>query len=145
MARRSAAMPADHVPARPLITVLVGYETFAGRVCELADGTVVTPGQIVPLLATADIERVVFAGPSRVIDVGVRRRLFTGATRRAIEVRDRHCTHPGCHEPAHRCQIDHIVPWATGGPTTQENGRLLCGTHNRQRNQPPVSGTGPAP
>lgn len=65
MARRSAARPDGALPARPLLTVLVGYETLAGRVCELAHGTVLTPGQIVPLLTEADIERVVFEGPSR--------------------------------------------------------------------------------
>jgi hypothetical protein len=44
MARRSAAMPADARMGRILLTVLVGYETFGGRICQLADGTVVTPG-----------------------------------------------------------------------------------------------------
>jgi hypothetical protein len=29
------------------------------------------------------------------------------------------------------------VPYAEGGPTTQENGRLLCGFHNRLRSQWP--------
>jgi hypothetical protein len=62
-------------------------------------------------------------------------RLFTGATRRAIEVRDRTCAHPTCDVVASRCQIDHIQPWSQGGETTQENGRLLCGRHNRMRNQ----------
>jgi hypothetical protein len=29
--------------------------------------------------------------------------------------------------------FDHVVPWARGGPTTEANGRLLCGAHNRQQ------------
>jgi len=70
MARRSAAMPPDAHPARPLISVLVGYETFKGRVCELANGTVLTPGHIARLLHEADIERIIFDTPSRVSDVG---------------------------------------------------------------------------
>jgi 5-methylcytosine-specific restriction endonuclease McrA len=45
------------------------------------------------------------------------------------------CTHPYCYEPAEHCQGDHIEPYSRGGATTQENGRLLCGFHNRQRNQ----------
>ena len=65
----------------------------------------------------------------------MRSRLFTGGTRRAIELRDRICTHPYCYEPAESCQVDHIETYAEGGPTTQENGRLLCGFHNRLRNQ----------
>jgi hypothetical protein len=117
----------------PLITIHVGYGTFS-RMCELADGTVVSPSQVFPLLCEADIERIVFDGPSRVIDVGVRQRFFTGALRRAIEVRDRHCQdHSGCDVPAERCHGDHRIPYALGGLTTQENGRCLCPVHNRQR------------
>ena len=33
--------------------------------------------------------------------------------------------------------MDHILPAAQGGLTTQENGRLLCGFHHRLRNQMP--------
>ncbi|HEY2815080.1 MAG TPA: DUF222 domain-containing protein, partial [Acidimicrobiales bacterium] len=133
MARRSASQPDHALPARPLITVVTGYETFT-KLCELADGTVITPDQIIPFLGAADIERIVFDGPSRVIDVGVRRRFFTGALRRAIEIRDRHCQHPsGCDTPAEHCQIDHITPYSHGGLTTQDNGRCYCKTHNRQR------------
>ncbi|MGI8982995.1 MAG: hypothetical protein ACR2HM_00420, partial [Acidimicrobiales bacterium] len=110
MARRSMAMPAGARIPEPLFTVLVGYETFAGRICELACGAVVAPGSLVRWLDSAWVERVVFDGPSRVKDVGVRQRLFTGATRRAVEVRDRECFHPFCDAPAERCQIDHAQP-----------------------------------
>ncbi|CAN5720605.1 hypothetical protein BH24ACT3_BH24ACT3_10170 [soil metagenome] len=75
----------------------------------------------------------VFEGRSRVIDVGVRTRLFTGALRRAIEVRDRTCTWPGCDTPVDRCEIDHRRPFAQGGPTTQANGDAKCGFHHRLR------------
>jgi hypothetical protein len=134
MARRSGAMAPGAQMPRPLLTILAGYGAFS-TVCELADATVVAPGEVVPYLCECDIERIVFDGPSPVIDVGVRRRFFTGATRRAVEVRDRHCQHPsGCDVPAGRCQIDHIVPWPEGGLTTQENGRCYCKFHNLQRN-----------
>jgi hypothetical protein len=137
MARRSASMDPSAVMPRPLFTILVGYEGFS-NVCELSDGTVVGPRQLVPYLADADIERIVFEGPSRVIDVGARRRFFTGALRRAIEVRDRHCTHPsGCDVPAEHCEIDHIEPYSHGGLTTQSNGRCRCSVHNRQRGDRP--------
>jgi hypothetical protein len=99
--------------------------------CELSSGTVVTPGQVVPELRWADVARVIFDGPSRVIDVGVRQRLFTGATRTAVERRDQRCQHPGCDEPAERCEIDHIVPFEDGGLTIQINGRCYCRFHHR--------------
>ena len=135
MASRSTTAPADGRRPEPLFTVLVGYETFAGPICELADGTVVTPGSLVDWLSEAWVERVVFDSPSRVIDVGVTRRIFAGATRRAVEVRDGTCFHPSCEEPAGRCQIDHVQPWSVGGPTTQDNGRPACGFHNRRRHR----------
>ena len=86
-----------------------------------------------PWMDSAYFERAIFTLGTR-IDVSVRSRLFTGGTRRAIEPRDRMCTHPYCYEPAEVCQGDHVTPWAEGGETTQENGRLLCGFHNRLRN-----------
>jgi hypothetical protein len=137
MARRSQAMPAGSRLPEPLFTVLVGYETFAGPICQLANNTVVTPGSLVPYLDQSWIERVVFDSPSRVIDVGVRRRIFAGATRRAVEVTGQECFHQYCDRPAEDSEIDHIQPWAAGGPTTQENGRPACGRHNRGRQQRP--------
>ncbi|HVF32779.1 MAG TPA: DUF222 domain-containing protein [Acidimicrobiales bacterium] len=135
MARRSGTAPADGRRPKPLFTVLVDYPTFADRVCELADGTVVTTGSLVRWLDDAWVERVVFDGAHRVLDVGVARRLFEGGTRRAVQVRDRECFHPYCDRPADECQVDHIQPWAHDGPTTQANGRLACGPHNRGRHR----------
>jgi hypothetical protein len=124
--------------------VLVDCETLAGRICELANGTVITPGQLVTWLDRAEVERAVFTPDGRV-EVGQRERLFTGATRRAVQIRDhlthQGCAHPYCEERPDRCQVDHIIPYADGGPTTQANGRLLCGYHNRLREQrPPPAG-----
>jgi len=140
MAIRARTAPADGRRPAPLFTVLVGYETFAGRICELASGTVVAPWSLVPWLDEAYIERIVFDGPSRVTDIG-QQRCFTGALRRAIEVRDRICYHPTCDIPGYRCQVDHVIPSAAGGPTILENGRLACGFHNllRHRQRGPSS------
>jgi hypothetical protein len=137
MATRSRTAPADGRRPAPLVTVLVGYETVHGRICELASGTVVTPGSLLPLLDQAYVERVVFDPAGRVLDVGRHQRLFTGPTRRAIEVRDRRCTDPLCDKPADQCEADHIIPFSQGGETTVENGRLRCGFHNRRRNHHP--------
>ena len=79
----------------------------------------------------------VFASPSRVVDIGERRRFFTGATRRAVELRHRQCFHPMCDVPAADCLIDHEVPWSEGGLTTQDNGRPACAFHNRERARAP--------
>jgi hypothetical protein len=134
MATRSRSAPAEGIRPAPLFSVFVGYETLHGRICELENGTVLAPSALSPWMDSAYFERAIFSLGTRV-DVSVRARLFSGGTRRAIELRDRMCTHPYCYEPAESCQADHIQTYAQGGPTTQENGRLLCGFHNRLRNQ----------
>ena len=134
MATRSRTAPAEGIRPAPLFSVLVGFETMHGRICELENGTVLHPSALDPWMDSAYFERAIFSLGNR-IDVSVRSRFFTGGTRRAIELRDRMCTHPHCYEPAESCQVDHIETYASGGETTQDNGRLLCGFHNRLRNQ----------
>jgi hypothetical protein len=137
LARRAGAVaPGDKVP-EPLFTVYVDHPTLTGRLCELAGGTVVTPGTVAPWLDQAVVERVVFDGKDRVLGVGTRRRFFTGAERRAVEVRDRQCTNRYCEVLAERCEVDHVIPWALGGPTEADNGQLACGYHNRLRERAP--------
>ena len=136
MARRSRATGGEARPPAPLVSVLVDFPTLSGRICELANGVVVTPGSLLAHLDTALIERAVWKSPTRV-EVGHKSRLFTGATRRAVELRDRVFQHPHCEVPLAACQVDHIVPASQGGPTTQENGRLVCPAHNRLRNTVP--------
>jgi hypothetical protein len=134
MATRSRTAPAGGIRPAPLFSVLVGFETLHGRICELENGTVLHPSALQAWMDSAYFEKALFSLGNR-IDVSVRSRFFTGGTRRAIELRDRMCTHPHCYEPAESCQVDHIETYASGGLTTQENGRLLCGFHNRLRNQ----------
>jgi hypothetical protein len=133
MARRAAAMPAGARLPAPLFTVVVDLETLAGRICELASGAVVSPGSLVPWLDEAYIERIVFGPANRVLNVGERRRLFSGATRRAIQVRDGQCYHPLCEEPAENCEIDHIERYSDGGLTVEGTGRPGCSYHNKLR------------
>jgi hypothetical protein len=142
MATRSAAMPPGSKKPRPLLTVLVGEQSLS-HICELANGTVLSPTDLLPMLSTTDLETVLFDGPHTVISVS-RARRFTGAIRKAIETRDRHCTHPSdCDVPADRCDVDHIIPYSQHGPTSQFNGRLQCATHNRNASRHAHSTTQP--
>lgn len=133
MAIRATATPPDGHRPRPLITVLVGYEELAGPIRETINGNVMARHDIADLLDDADIERAVFRPKNRIIELSETARFFTGGLRRLIELRDRRCTHPGCDIPAERCQVDHIIEHTDGGPTTADNGRLLCRYHNRRR------------
>ncbi len=139
MAVRSRSMPENARRPEPLFTVLIDFPTLYGRICELANGGIVSPGSLVPWLDQAWFERIVFA-PGKRVECSVTSRFFTGATRRAVEVRDQQCTHPYCETAAERCEIDHIIPYSQGGETTQENGQVHCGFHNRRRNGVPDPG-----
>ncbi len=137
MATRARTAPVGGRRPAPLFTVVVGLETLQGPICELFNRTVLTPGTAARHLTDVDVERIVFDGPSRVIDVGAKRRFFRGALRRAIEVRDRTCYHPTCDETSQHMEIDHIHEASKGGLTTQDNGQPACGFHNRRRNHHP--------
>jgi hypothetical protein len=132
MATRALTAPADGKRPAPLVTVMVDFDTFAGRVCELAAGTVIAPGAVAELLGYDEtlIQRVVADGTNRVRDISSARS-FRGTLRRVLEVVHRRCEHKTCFVPGHLCQGDHIHAWSNGGLTTQDNGRLGCGPHNR--------------
>jgi hypothetical protein len=42
-----------------------------------------------------------------------------------VTARDNTCRWPGCHRPAHRCHLDHRLPWPKG-PTSSSNLGPLC-------------------
>jgi Domain of unknown function (DUF222) len=132
MATRALTAPGDGKRPAPLVTVMVDFATFAGRVCELAAGTVIAPGAVAELLGSDEtlIQRVVADGANRVRDISSARS-FRGTLRRVLEVLHRRCEHGTCFVPAEHCQGDHILAWSNGGLTTQDNGRLGCGFHNR--------------
>src|ERR1051326_7877126 len=58
-------------------------------------------------------------------------RLVSGKTRKALDVRDRHCRFPGCDMPAMWSDAHHIQHWADGGPTKLFNLVLMCRRHHR--------------
>jgi Domain of unknown function (DUF222) len=130
MARRAMAAPPDAKQPRPLISVVMGDWSFR-RLCELSDGAIITPNALVPYVTTADVEAVLFDGPLHGVGVSCKRS-FTGAVRRIIELRDRHCQHPsGCDVPMSKCDVDHVTPYRVCGITRQQDGRLECPCHNR--------------
>jgi hypothetical protein len=139
MARRAAMVtPGSEVHGpRPLITVLVGEDTLR-NLCETEGGTILDPNDLWRIVGWADFERVVFDSRSRVMDVSVRTRLFTGATRRASQVRERECGHPSCHEPVTYADIHHVEHFEDGGETIHTNGSPRCKWHHRhEHRQPP--------
>ncbi|MEZ5168468.1 MAG: DUF222 domain-containing protein [Acidimicrobiales bacterium] len=149
MATRASTAPADGSRPAPLVIVHGDVDTFtvalsrylgvAGpvpvgdveRLCELDDGTVISPTRMVELALAGHVRRLVFESPGVILDYGRKRRLFTGALREAITARDRICVHDGCEIPARHCEIDHVQEWDDGGHTSHRNGAARCSFHHR--------------
>ena len=64
------------------------------------------------------------------IDRGRGGRLATAIQRLVLYAAHGGCTHPGCEQPAAKCQGHHVVDWARGGPTTLTNLALVCPIHH---------------
>jgi hypothetical protein len=84
-----------------------------------------------PLSGDAQLQAVVLDGLRRVCAYGATHRLFTRGQRLAMIARDHGCSFPGCTVPAAWCEAHHVVGFVLGGPTSVENGTLLCGHHHR--------------
>lgn len=127
---RSADLLAD------LVTELAADPTgFLDRRCETAAGSPVHPGVLLRALLTGHVRRVVVDSRKVVTDLGVRRRLFTGASREAALLLARHCVFPGCDMPAAWSQVDHNLEHHAGGRTDQDNSNAACGHHNRAKHR----------
>ncbi|MFK4297860.1 hypothetical protein ABH924_003016 [Arthrobacter sp. GAS37] len=78
----------------------------------------------------ADIIPVVLGGEGQVLDIGRASRIFPAHIRKAITARDKGCAFPSCTMPAPWCEAHHITYWSRGGPSSVENGTLLCSHHH---------------
>ena len=55
----------------------------------------------------------------------------TAEQARYVRARDAVCRAPGCEVPAHKCEIDHIIPFDAGGTTSVDNLHCLCPQHHQ--------------
>jgi Domain of unknown function (DUF222)/HNH endonuclease len=118
---------------RPQLVVTVSFDVLTGQLSTgmLDTGEAISPAQVRRLACDAQIIPAVLGGDGQVLDLGKSRRLFTGAVRRALALRDGGCAFPGCSRPARWCEGHHILPASLAGPTSVDNGVLLCGPHHR--------------
>jgi len=68
---------------------------------------------------------------TQILAAGRTSRLIPPHIRRALNVRDQGCVHPGCDRPPERCHAHHRRHWAHGGPTDLTNLVLACPTHHQ--------------
>ncbi len=131
-------VPWATVPLGVKATVLVtiGYDDLVSRtrpgtlVGGMTAGTVLGPETVRKLACDAGIIPVLLGSAGQILQMGHTSRAFTPAQTKALWLRDRHCTYPGCTTPATWCDAHHIRHWADGGPTNLSNATLLCNRHH---------------
>jgi hypothetical protein len=122
---------------RPQIRVGIDLLALCAERGALGIGTAELPfaGPISPetarrLACDASVVRVITGPDGLPLDIGRAQRTASAAIRRAVVARDVHCVFAGCTAPAAWCDIHHVIHWAYGGPTSCENGALLCERHH---------------
>ncbi|MBA3523287.1 MAG: HNH endonuclease [Geodermatophilaceae bacterium] len=88
----------------PLHTLIDGLGPAAYQ-----DGVRISPGLARKHACCAKLIPAVLGSESAVLDLGRAQRLFTGARRRAVTLRDKGCAFPGCDRPPASCDIHHIL------------------------------------
>jgi hypothetical protein len=131
--RAAAAGGAAPTTTKASVFVTINVQDLknrSGAGTTLLTGQLLAPGTIRRIACDASIIPVVLGTDSEVLDIGRARRLFPPGMLRAMWLRDKGCTIPGCGAPPMWADAHHIVHWVDGGPTALTNAALLCGRHH---------------
>ena len=77
---------------------------------------------------------IVLDGKSKILDLGLSKRLHSRYQRVALAKRDKGCVWKGCDRPPSWCEVHHPQWWSRGGPTDLNNGALFCFHHHLLHN-----------
>ena len=133
---RSDALPSSGgVPVSVIVTVseadLRRAEQGEHVLVEDSFGGLISLDTIAKLTAELDFTAITLSTEGGILSYGRTRRLATCAQRRALAVRDKGCSFPGCDRRAAWCEAHHIREWLRGGETNLDNLVLLCRYHHR--------------
>lgn len=95
----------------------------------LQDGPGLPREVVERLLCACRVRPVVHDPDGSVLDLGRTKRVVDDRLYRALLLRDRQCTYPGCTS-RHKIEAHHVVHWLHGGRTDMANLTLLCERHH---------------
>ena len=112
----------------------IGAPDLSHMRCETDSGIPVPPEAVFQATMQGYVRRLVVDDDGVVLNMGRKRRLFSGGARTAVKLMECHCGHPGCTVSARHADIDHIDEWDRDhGHTDVDNGRPRCNAHNRAK------------
>ena len=120
--------PTCSIMVRVDLDALLRGRVGAGEVCEI-DNQGPIPVAMARDLANDSFLRLVYHRSGDIRAVSHLGRTVNRRLRTALAHRDRCCVVPGCGVPF-GLEIDHVVPFALGGPTELSNLALLCHHHH---------------
>jgi hypothetical protein len=139
--RRADALPAlvfGNQPLQPRVQVTVALSTLLGL--DQQPGDLDRHGPIPAALAralafdpTGTWHRLLTDPTGRVLTADHTRYRPATPIARLVTARHTSCVFPGCRRTAARCELDHIQPWADGGPTQPDNLQPLCPRHHHAK------------
>ena len=148
----AATLPRCSCGGKQTVAVMIDAETLLG----LADHPARVPGHG---LVSADLARAMAADRDFVrwlvapdtgalLDVGAEVYHPSARLQRFIRARDQRCGFPGCHQPADRSELDHVIDFRHHGRTIRINLGPLCRQHHNAKTHggwhldfDPVTGT----
>jgi hypothetical protein len=121
---------------KPHVVVTIGIDDFADPhsgpgAATTGFGARISAARARWLACDGNITRIVIGPEGQPLDVGRTKRVFPPHIRRALDIRDQGCVFTGCDAPTHWCDAHHVLEWQLDdGPTSVENGALLCERHH---------------
>ena len=120
---------------RPHVTVTLDWDLLqdAAGNATFDNGYPMNPGDLRRVLCDAKVLPAVLNGKSQVLDVGRAQRWFPTGVRKALNLRDKGCSFPGCDRPPGWCEAHHVRWFKRDlGDTSYANGVLLCSFHHAE-------------
>ena len=118
-----------------LAELMANPDSISSRRCETSTGQILDPHTVLRAALAGHIRYVVLGADNLPINLGRKARVFTGPAREAAKLLAVQCDHLGCGLPAELCEVDHSIEWHEGGCTDQDNARVECGGHNREKHR----------
>ena len=146
--RAASSRSSPVTPGKPLIHVVMPYSTLIGaddQPCELVGYGPIPAGQAREAAADGVWRRFVTDPLSgTLLDHGRSTYHPPAALADHVRARDVYCRFPGCRRKAVDAELDHVVAWADGGTTSEDNLGAYC-THHHQLKPTPAGTSTPTP